>query len=253
MEHPVNNVPLTYATAPGGPQLADSEVRKILDAVVDHTMVHTSGIEFLIHETIRTIRADIPGAFVECGTWRGGASVAILLAQRAAFGTVQRPIWMLDSFEGLPAVDNRDGPLAADWQAGGQPEKFMDNCRAAQGELIELLARHGFSDDEAHIVPGWFADTVPDVVEKLEQRRIALLRLDSDWYESTKYCLDQLMPLVADEAVVIIDDYYAWDGCARAVHEYIVQNDVPYRLKSLYNNYGMYFVKRAARRSYEVF
>ena len=76
-------------------------------------MVHPSGMEFLIHDTVRLIKAGVPGAIVECGVWKCGASLAALLAQRHALGRVERTVYLLDSFEGLPAVKEKDGPLGS--------------------------------------------------------------------------------------------------------------------------------------------
>ena len=228
-------------------------MERILDQVAPYSMVHPSGIEFLVNETVRLVRAGVPGALVECGTWRGGSSFAMLLAQRAAFGRVVRPVWMLDSFSGLPAVTDRDGPLAQDWQQGAQPDKFLDNCSASESDVRASLAALGFGETEAIVLPGWFHDTLPAVAQGVAGEGIALLRLDGDWYDSTLECLDALEKLVQEDGCVIVDDYYAWDGCARAVHDYLSRHDLPYRIKSLYGHFGMYFVKRAHRRSFEEF
>ena len=234
-------------------RLSDEQVTQILETVAPYTMVHSTGIEFMARETVRLICAQIPGHLVECGTWKGGSSLAMLLAQRAAFGQVVRPVWMLDSFAGLPEVTERDGPLAKNWQAGGQPDKFLDNCRAAENELRDTLAEMGFTPQEGRVIPGWFSQTLPNVASAVVNEGIALLRLDGDWYASTIECLDSLEPLVSDEGILVVDDYYAWDGCARAVHDYLAKNDLPYRIKSLFGNYAMYMVKRAHRKSFEEF
>ena len=105
--------------------------RRILDVVAPFTMVHPSGVRFTIAAALAAIRDGLPGAIVECGVWKGGCSLAILLAQSAAFGRVVRPVTLLDSFAGLPPVDERDGPLAKAWQDGAQPDKFFDSCAAA--------------------------------------------------------------------------------------------------------------------------
>ena len=233
--------------------LDPSVVSAIIDTVRPLTMVHETGVEFVIHETVRLIESDIPGLFVECGVWRGGCSLASLLAQRAAFGEVSRPIYLLDSFEGLPLVTEKDGPLAAAWQKGEVSETFLDNCRATEDEVGGALKRHGFGPNDAITVKGWFKDTLPGVVDALKGHGIALLRLDADWYDSTIECLTALEPLVSEEATVIIDDYYAWDGCARAVHDYFSRHSLPYRIKSLPYNFGMFFTKRRHRSSYEQF
>lgn len=239
----------SYAT----PTVPEAAVREILATVAPHTMVHYSGIEFLIHETVRLIHQGVPGAIVECGVWRGGASLACLLAQRAVFGTVKRPVHLLDSFEGLPPVTSKDGPLAEAWQRGDDVDRFMDNCRAAEAACRSLLAEHGFGEQQAHIHKGWFNDTLPAVEKLVRDDGVAVLRLDGDWYDSTMDCLTHLEPLVAEEGTIIVDDYYAWDGCARAVHDYLSRKDLPYRIKSLFGNYGAYMIKRRARNSYDQF
>lgn len=113
------------------PMVPEDVVAGILSTCMDYSMVHPSGVEFLIHDTVRLIRGGVPGVIVECGVWKGGASLAALLAQRHAFGRVERSVYLLDSFEGLPPVKEKDGPLAADWQRGEDAERFLDNCRAA--------------------------------------------------------------------------------------------------------------------------
>ncbi|MCU1500262.1 MAG: hypothetical protein JWM47_4215, partial [Acidimicrobiales bacterium] len=166
---------------------------------------------------------------------------------------VLRPVHMLDSFEGLPTVSPKDGPLAAAWQAGADKEKFFDNCRAAQADLERLLAQHDFAKEDYRLVRGWFDDTAPQTAAELAADKIAILRLDGDWYQSTDVTLRNLCPLVSEEGVVIVDDYYAWDGCARAVHDYLAAQDLPYRIKSLPYNFGAYFIKRANRTSFDQF
>lgn len=240
---------LTYPA----PQIPAEQVQAILATVAPHSMVHTSGVEFFLNESVRVVRDGIPGAIVECGVWRGGAALACLLAQRAAFGRVERPVFLLDSFEGLPPVTAKDGPLAAAWQTGEDAERFMDNCRAAEEAVRSLLREHGFGAEEAIVLKGWFSETLPGLAERLRGDGLAILRLDGDWYDSTTECLEHLEPLVHEGGTVIVDDYYAWDGCARAVHDYLSRRDLAYRIKSLFGNYGMYFVKRAHRQSYEEF
>src|ERR1700730_291730 len=80
--------------------LAPALVAEIVEAVRPLTMVHESGVEFVITESVRLVDEGVPGVFVECGVWRGGCAIASLLAQRAAFGQIVRPIYLLDSFEG---------------------------------------------------------------------------------------------------------------------------------------------------------
>jgi hypothetical protein len=228
-------------------------IKKILDAVMPYSMVHETGIVFTMAAVVYAIKNELPGAILECGTWRGGCSVAMLLVQRELFGKILKPVYMLDSFEGLPLVDHRDGPLAAEWQAGANQEKFFDNCRAAQHDLERLLQQHHFLHGDYKLVRGWFESTVPNVAAELSGQGLAVLRLDGDWYASTEVALKHLCPITSEQGVVVVDDYYAWDGCARAVHDYLSSNDLSYRIKSLPYNFGAYFIKRAYRSNFNEF
>lgn len=234
-------------------EMNDSRINKILGAIAPYSMVHDTGITFTMAAVVYVIKNGLPGVILECGTWRGGCSVAMLLVQRELFGKVLKPVYMLDSFEGLPRVDYRDGPLAAEWQAGADQEKFFDNCKAAHEDLEKLLKEHQFRETEYQVVRGWFEETVPNVASEISQQGIAVLRLDGDWYASTHIALEHLCPITSEGGIVVIDDYYAWDGCARAVHDYLSRNDLPYRIKSLPYNFGAYFIKRAYRSSFTEF
>jgi O-methyltransferase len=91
------------------------------------------------------------------------------------------------------------------------------------------------------LIKGWFDETIPTFKPP---EPIAVLRLDADWSESTLTCLKHLYPHVAPGGVVIIDDYWAWDGCARAVHEFVFKHalgGVP-RIRQ-YENDVYHFVK----------
>ncbi len=178
--------------------------------------------------------------------------MAMLLAQREVFGAIIRPVYLLDSFSGLPPAADRDGPLAKIWQADFDNPGYHDNCFASEKQLFEDMRALGLSAGEYIVHPGWFSDTVPLLADQLGDTPIALLRLDGDWYDSTLVCLRYLEPLVAVSGTVIIDDYYAWDGCARAVHDYLSERDLAYRIKSQAGFSGAYFTKRLARDTYEI-
>lgn len=210
------------------------DTTEILSIVRSYTMVADSGVRFAAHQTTELVERNIPGVIVECGVWRGGCALAMLLAQRRAFGEVVRPVHLLDSFRGLPPATRRDGPGALEWQAS-----TVDNCAATRKEVVDLMGWFSFNEGvDYHVHEGWFAETLPNFREQ-----VALLRLDGDWYRSTRECLDALVPRVSEHGTVILDDYYAWDGCARAVHEYLAVNDLPYRIRSLPGYTSAYFKK----------
>lgn len=160
----------------------------------------------------------VNGDLVECGTWRGGMSAAM------AWAVPGRHSVLFDSFEGLPDAKPIDGPTAVHWST---QVRDYDNCRAEQAWAVQAMERVGQSDFE--IVKGWFEDTVP--IWAKQQRPIAVLRLDGDWYESTMLCLEHLWPLVTPGGMVIVDDYYIWDGCSRAVHDFLSRLQAPERIE----------------------
>jgi hypothetical protein len=206
-------------------------------------MVPEPGLRFTVERTVEVARSAIPGVLVECGVWRGGCSLAMLRAQEETFGHVRRCVYLLDSFEGLPPVTARDGPLAQQWQSATEAPDYYDNCRASVAEVRRALDAFGFTARDYEIVDGWFDETLPGLAERLSAAGIALLRIDADWYEPTLACLDHLLPIVSPGGFVIVDYYYAWDGCARAVHEFLGRHDLPYRIRSIPGFAGAYFVK----------
>lgn len=223
-------------------------VDRIYQQVQPYTMVPMRAVAFTIESTISTIKAGIPGHIVECGVWKGGCALAMLLAQREELGKVQRTVHLLDSFEGLPPATERDGPAAQAWQKDTKAPHYYNNCKANMGDVQALLEHHGFHQGDYRIWPGWFAQTVPLIASILHDAGdpaggIALLRLDGDWYRSTEVCLYHLVPICNKHAMILIDDYYAWDGCARAVHEHLTLTNKPYRIKTIDYFMGAYFIK----------
>ena len=186
--------------------LTPIDLTAITARVRPFTMVPDIAVHFTAMETVRLIAEGIPGVLVECGTWRGGCSMAMLLAQQAVFGHVVRPVHLLDSFAGLPAASDRDGPLAQRWQAETNSPSYHDNCMVSEEQLRADITSLDFSEGEYFVHPGWFADTLPSLTARLGETPIALLRLDGDWYDSTLVCLRHLEPHVAVEGTVLIDD-----------------------------------------------
>lgn len=161
----------------------------------------------------------IDGCIVECGVWRGG-----MIAGIYDYIKVKRKCYLFDSFEGLPDVKENDGESARIWQETNIGVG-LDNCRA---EILFAEKAMELANSKSHnIIKGWFDITIPktEISEK-----IAILRLDGDWYDSTMICLENLYPKVAENGLIIIDDYYAWDGCSRAVHDYLSNNNCPLRI-----------------------
>jgi hypothetical protein len=155
----------------------------------------------------------VAGCVVECGVWRGG-----MIAGFADVLGSEREYFLFDSFEGLPpARVEVDGKAAIEYQLGRSPY-FHNNCTASLEEATAVMKMS--SAKHFSMIKGWFEDTIPNFKPV---SKIAILRLDGDWYDSTRICLEHLYPQVADGGIVIFDDYYAWEGCARAVNEFLAQ------------------------------
>lgn len=162
------------------------------------------------------------GCIIECGTWRGGMSAAIM--EVAGPG---RYYWFFDSFEGLPPAKEIDGPAALAWQAATDAPGYYDNCAASIDDFRTTLSLTGFRLNRVRIVKGFYENTLPSY----SPEPIALLRLDSDWYDSTLLCLRTFWPAVLPGGAILIDDYYTWDGCSRAVHDFLSQQKAPERIE----------------------
>ena len=166
---------------------------------------------------------ELPGDIVECGSWRGGMSGAMAVVAPGHHSVV------FDSFEGLPDAQLIDGPVAVNWSTN---VRSYDNCSADEASVHAAMSRANARDYE--IIKGWFAETIPEWAAK--GRPIAILRLDGDWYDSTMVCLKNLFPLVLPGGGIIIDDYYTWDGCSRAVHDYLSSVEAVERIRSTRRN-----------------
>ena len=154
----------------------------------------------------------IPGDIVECGTWRGGmiAGIADILGPERCYR-------LFDSYEGMPPAKEIDGKWALAWERNTSGPDYHNNCRAS-----ELEARTAMSISPAKnvvITKGWFRDTLP----KAERSPIAILRLDADWYDSTVCILENFAAAVVPGGMIIVDDYYVFEGCAHAVNEFAVE------------------------------
>ena len=184
----------------------DLKYRRIYRKYRDFTMVPESWYAGNLHlaERVKTL----PGAIVECGTWRGGmiAGIADILGP-------EREYYLFDSFAGLPAPKEIDGKAAFEWARNVKSPYYHDNCRASEDEAIQAMKMS--AGRKYKTIKGWFHETLPSVT----LGPIALLRMDADWYDSTKQILDNLSGSVVPGGLILVDDYYVYEGCARAVNE----------------------------------
>jgi O-methyltransferase len=153
----------------------------------------------------------VQGCVVECGVWRGGMSAGMAEVLGA-----RREYFLFDSFEGLPPAGELDGEAAKRWQADVDSPTYYDNCSAEINFAERAMRMSGVP--RYYLGKGWFENTLPAFVPP---EPIAILRVDGDWYESTLTALQSLWKYLAPNGIVIVDDYYAWDGCSRAVHDFL--------------------------------
>ncbi len=204
--------------------LSDAD-RAIVARVGPFTMSGTERRASLIGAIDHVVRHGIAGDIVECGVWRGGSMMATALALIAR-GDTSRHLWLYDTFEGMsePTEHDRDptGALAAE-RLKTSPKDSALWAVANLNDVQANLRSTGYPADRIHFVRGKVEDTIPDT----GPQRIALLRLDTDWYESTRHELQHFYPRLSRQGVLIIDDYGHWQGARRAVDEYFAARAEP--------------------------
>lgn len=205
-----------------------------LTYIRSNTMLNELVLANIIETTEYVLEAGISGDFVECGVWKGG-SVALMAYVMNAKGD-RRELHLFDSFGDICEPDARlDGERAVK-EVGGidfaqgrlrSVAGVYDNRGGGGNELLVerlIVSGIGYPAERIHLHKGWFQETVPATKEKIES--IALLRLDGDWYASTKVCLEHLYDKVSNGGIIIVDDYGAYDGCRRAVEEFWAQRNI---------------------------
>jgi hypothetical protein len=205
----------------------EPEFLELYERCAPYTMTSRERMYAVWQAVNHVTRAGIPGDVVECGVWRGGSTMLAALTL-AARGDADRRLWLYDTFEGMPEPGPLDGPGGygedplAEWtrhQAGDHNEW----CYSPLDEVRSNMRATGLPEKRFEFVRGKVEDTIPDAVPD----RIAILRLDTDWYESTLHELEHLYPRLSPGGVLLIDDYGHWEGARRAVDEYFARQGVP--------------------------
>ncbi|HET7868560.1 MAG TPA: TylF/MycF/NovP-related O-methyltransferase [Burkholderiaceae bacterium] len=199
--------------------------REIVARVAPFTMTGLERRASLLGAVDHIVKHRIAGDIVECGVWRGGSMMAVALALMAR-GDTSRHLYLYDTFEGMsePTAEDKsvDGVSA---QAQLERSARSANVWAVAGidDVRANIASTGYPADRIHFVQGKVEDTIPATLPE----RIALLRLDTDWYESTRHELTHLYPLLSRHGVMVIDDYGHWQGARQAVDEYFAGSAEP--------------------------
>ena len=209
--------------------LGSAEIDTVVAAAQPYTLVPRGVLRELATQVAAMLACGIPGDFVECGVWRGG-SAFVMARVLQHFGVTGRKVWLCDSFEGLPPPEDVDGPAARRYAAGSLNARATDNCSACLADVQAGAEALGLGP-YVEFVPGWFDQTLPGLRRRVGD--IALLRIDADWHASVRCCLDNLYDAVAPGGLVVLDDYYAWEGCAVATHEFLAARRLPHRIETI--------------------
>lgn len=213
-------------------KLARKAVRRDVDMVEDEAfMTHFEACRpytvtsmermFALYRATRWV-ADrgLAGAVVECGVLRGGS---VMLAARTLLeaGDDGRDLWLYDTFRGMTEPGPEDESVFGlrPWHRWRR-RREGDHNRWGYAPLEEVrrnVEETGYPPERIRYVEGEVEETLPE----RRPERIALLRLDTDWYASTRHELEHLYPRLVPGGVLIVDDYGHWKGARRAVDEYL--------------------------------
>jgi predicted O-methyltransferase YrrM len=214
--------------APFAPVESTEEERHILGRCEPFTMTSKERLWATMTATKYILKNRIPGALVECGVWRGGSSMAMLEVVRSE-GASDRELFLFDTFAGMTQ------PTDIDRNLSGEPaQDQLDQASRQEGGNIWCIAdisdvrnnlhSTGYPSERMYFIKGDVADTLR--VETNLPTEIALLRLDTDWYESTKAELEILFPRLVRGGVCLIDDYGHWQGARKAVDDYLEEQQI---------------------------
>jgi hypothetical protein len=213
------------AKKPEFPVDFDEETQDIIRHVRYYTRTSPERIFSLCESVRHIVRHDIPGAIVECGVWRGGSMMAAALTLKS-MNCEDRDLYLFDTFEGNPDPGAEDVYFTG--QSAGEMLSTHDKedersywCKVNLANVQHAMERVDYAG-KIHYVQGKVEETIPEHAPS----NIALLRLDTDWYESTRHELVHLFPLISPHGVLIIDDYGHWQGARKAVDEYLEQQQI---------------------------
>jgi len=206
---------------------------KTFKKVQPFTMTSPERIYCLIEAVKYICQHKIEGDIVECGVWKGGSMLAVaetLVSQQIS----DRKLLLYDTYEGMPEPTGYDQDFT-----GKDAEVILNKNQNKEENLVwayspldtvqKTLLLSTYNKENIRYIVGKVEDTIPKHIPE----KIALLRLDTDWYESTKHELIHLFPRLQKGGVLIIDDYGFWKGARKAVDEYFAENNIPILLNRI--------------------
>jgi O-methyltransferase len=206
----------------------DEELCATVETVGPQTMTTPAKIAALVEATRYVVRTKVPGAIVECGVWRGGSMQAVAMTL-CALGDTDRELHLFDTFEGMPPPTTEDTRTTATGQVTAETllaESDKDSWMwavAGLDDVKKVMAETDYPSDKLHFHPGMVEDTTPGEAPET----IAILRLDTDWYASTKHELQHLYSRLSPGGVLVLDDYGDWEGARKATDEWLAETGEP--------------------------
>lgn len=205
----------------------DKRFNKIYSFCKKETMTSIERMNSL-YEAVKYIeKNNIPGDIVECGVWRGGSSMLVAKTLKS-LNSENRSIYLYDTFSGMSEPtenDFKEGLNKKDvfnmWKKS-QSNSYNDWCYAPISVVKNNLFKTKYNKDKLVFIKGKVEETIPKKIPK----KISILRLDTDWYESTYHELTHLFPLLVKGGVLIIDDFGSWQGAKKAVLDYFEENNI---------------------------
>lgn len=204
----------------------DQEFAGIFEKTLPYSMTSTAN-RYALYKAIQYLKKhQIPGDIVECGVWRGGSSMIAALTL-LALGDTTRRLWLYDTFEGTTEPGEMDVRVYDEkeahriWQQWNRThaDRWLSS---PLDEVKANMASTGYPAEHLIYVQGKVEDTIPANMPT----QIALLRLDTDWYQSTYHELRHLFPRLSKYGILIIDDYGWWRGSREATDQYVQENNV---------------------------
>ena len=202
-------------------------VEDTIRRVRSYTMTTPRRIAALCDSVEYVVDRDIPGAFAECGVWRGGSMMAVALTLLRR-GVTDRDLYLFDTFAGMPPPTEEDTLSMYDgyspvkhWRKRQQDSELNSWHYVPAATVRATLESTGYPPERLHLVQGKVEQTIPEHAPDA----LALLRLDTDWYQSTRHEMEHLYPRLAPGGVLLLDDYGHYEGARRAVDEYLDAHD----------------------------
>jgi hypothetical protein len=207
--------------------------RVIVERAWPYTLTSVERLTALVDAVRYCVRREIPGAFAECGVWLGGSVLAMILTLQE-LGVDDRDVYLFDTFTGMTRpteldVSRFDDPALEAWDEGAGKisgawwAPFFEPDVLNEDAVRRIVSSSGYPAERLHFVAGAVEQTIPGQAPA----ELALLRLDTDWYESTRHELVHLYPRLQSGGVLIVDDYGHWEGARRAVDEYFTTEAAP--------------------------